>query len=224
MNVRKELFSLQDVSYRDFQSSLIPGISKKSFIGVRLPEVRKIAKRMLKEAQTSIFLRDLPHIYHDENMLHAILISEIKDYEGCIKAVDNFLPYVNNWAVCDSISPKVFKKNKDLLLKKIKKWSLSEDTYTRRFGIKMLMTHFLDEDFKVEYLELSSKVSLEDYYVKMMVAWFFATALAKQWDATVSYIENARLDIWVHNKTIQKACESNRITLEKKKYLKTLKR
>lgn len=224
MNVRKELFSLQDVSYRDFQSSLIPGISKKSFIGVRLPEVRKIAKRMLKEAQTSIFLRNLPHIYHDENMLHAILISEIKDYEGCIKAVDNFLPYVNNWAVCDSISPKVFKKNKDLLLKKINKWSLSEDTYTCRFGIKMLMTHFLDEDFKVEYLELSAKVSLEDYYVKMMVAWFFATALAKQWDATVSYIENARLDIWVHNKTIQKACESNRITLEKKKYLKTLKR
>lgn len=224
MNVRKELFSLQDVSYRDFQSSLIPGVSKKSFIGVRLPEVRKIAKRMLKEAQNSIFLRDLPHIYHDENMLHAILISEIKDYEGCIKAVDNFLPYVNNWAVCDSISPKVFKKNKDLLLKKINKWSLSEDTYTCRFGIKMLMTHFLDEDFKVEYLELSAKVSLEDYYVKMMVAWFFATALAKQWDATVSYIENARLDIWVHNKTIQKACESNRITLEKKKYLKTLKR
>ncbi|MDO4939492.1 MAG: DNA alkylation repair protein [Lachnospiraceae bacterium] len=225
MNIREELFILQDVLYADFQAKLTPGIPRELFIGVRVPEVRKLAKRLIKEKnpETVEFLNNLPHKYYDENMLHGLLLSEMKDYGECIAAVDRFLPYVDNWAVCDIMSPKVFRKNKATLLDKIKEWSASEKTYTCRFGLEMLMTHFLDDDFRTEYLEIPASVHSEEYYVKMMAAWFFATALAKQWDAAVQYIEERRLDTWVHNKTIQKACESYRITPEQKTYLKTLK-
>ena len=224
MNFREELFALQDASYGDFQAKLTPGIPREEFIGVRVPEVRKLSKRLIKEPETAEFLKELPHKYYDENMLHGLLISEIKDYDACIAEVDKFLPYVDNWAVCDIMSPKVFKRNKTALLDKIKEWSASEKTYTCRFGIEMLMSHFLDDDFKPEYLDIPASVHSEDYYARMMVAWFFATALAKQWDAAVKYVEDNRLDTWTHNKTIQKARESYRITPEQKEYLKTLKR
>ena len=224
MTFREELFALQDTAYGDFQAKLTPGIPRELFIGVRVPEVRKLAKRLVKEPEAAEFLSDLPHKYYDENMLHGLLISEFKDYDACIAAVDNFLPYVDNWAVCDIMSPKVFKKNKDILLDKIREWSASEKTYTCRFGVEMLMSYFLDDNFKPEYLDIPASVHSEEYYVQMMVAWFFATALAKQWDAAILYIENGVLDTWVHNKTIQKARESFRITPKQKEYLKTLKR
>ena len=223
MNIKEELLALQDISYADFQAKLTPNIPRDLFIGVRVPELRKLAKKVAEEPETSKFLKNLPHKYYDENMLQGLLISEIKDYDACIVAVDEFLPYVDNWAVCDIMSPKIFKKNKKALLEKIKEWSASEKTYTCRFGIEMLMSHFLDDDFKPEYLEIALSVNSEDYYVQMMVAWFFATALAKEWDATIKYIEDHRLDRWTHNKAIQKARESKRITPKEKEYLKSLK-
>lgn len=223
MNIKEELLALQDISYADFQAKLITNIPRDLFIGVRVPELRKLAKKVIEEPETSKFLKNLPHKYYDENMLHGLIISEIKDYDACLVAVDEFLPYVDNWAVCDIMSPKIFKKNKTALLEKIKEWSASEKTYTCRFGIEMLMSHFLDDDFKPEYLEIALSVNSEDYYVQMMVAWFFATALAKEWDATIKYIEDHRLDRWTHNKAIQKARESKRITPKEKEYLKSLK-
>ena len=223
MNIKEELLALQDISYADFQAKLIPNIPRDLFIGVRVPELRKLAKKVAEEPETSKFLKNLPNKYYDENMLQGLLISEIKDYDACLVAVDEFLPYVDNWAVCDIMSPKIFKKNKKALLEKIKEWSASEKTYTCRFGIEMLMSHFLDDDFKPEYLEIALSVNSEDYYVQMMVAWFFATALAKEWDATIKYIEDHRLDRWTHNKAIQKARESKRITPKEKEYLKSLK-
>ena len=224
MTIREELFSLQDVSYGDFQAKLTPGVQRKLFTGVRVPEIRKLAKKLIKEPEAAEFLRELPHKCYDENMLHGLLVSEFKEYDACIKAMDTFLPYVNNWAVCDIMSPNVFNKNRSVLMAKIKEWSASEKTYTCRFGIKMLMSYFLDEDFKPGYLDLAASVHSEEYYVRMMIAWFFATALAKQWNSAIPYIENGVLDAWLHNKAIQKACESYRITLVQKEYLKTLKR
>lgn len=224
MTYSDELLKLQDVSYGDFQAKLTPGIPREQFIGTRVPEVRKLAKKLMKKPGLTEFLQELPHNYFDENMLHALLLTEIKDYDECIAVVEAFLPYVDNWAVCDSISPKVFKKNKNRLIEKIQEWSASDETYTCRFGIKMLMAHFLDDSFRTEYLDIPASVHSEEYYVQMMIAWFFATALAKQWDETVKYIEEGRLDTWVHNKTIQKARESYRITPEQKEYLKTLKK
>lgn len=224
MNIQKELFALQDISYADFQAKLVPNTRRELFIGVRVPEARKLAKRLAKEPEASIFLMDLPHRYYDENILHALLISEIKDFDACIAEVDQFLPYVDNWAVCDILSPKIFKKNITVLLRKIKEWSGSEKTYTCRFGIEMLMSYFLDDDFKPEYLEIPVSAHSEEYYVRMMIAWFFATALAKQWDAAKKYIEDNRLDLWTHNKAIQKARESRRIAPKQKEYLKSLKR
>jgi 3-methyladenine DNA glycosylase AlkD len=224
MTIKDELFKLQDISYGDFQAKLTPGIPRELFIGVRVPEARKLAKRLIREPAVSEFLEDLPHKYYDENILHGLLLSEMEDYDACIEAVDKFLPYIDNWAVCDIISPNIFKKNKTALLEKIKEWSASDKTYTCRFGIKMLMTHFLDDDFKSEYLEIPVSIHSEAYYIQMVVAWFFATALAKQWDTTVKYIEDHRLDTKTHNKAIQKARESNRITSKQKEYLKALKR
>ena len=168
-------------------------------------------------------MHQLPHRYYDENMLHSLLISQGKDYEECISLTDAFLPYVDNWAVCDIMSPKVFAIHKAALTEKINTWCNSRHTFTCRFGIETLMTHYLDKNFKAEYLEIPAAVRSEEYYVKMMVAWFFATALAKQWDATIPYIEQKRLAPWTHNKTIQKAIESYRITPGQKEYLRTLK-
>ena len=224
MKIQKELFSLQDKEYMKFLSKLTPNVSEDTIIGVRIPKIRKLAKKLVKNNEYEDFLKELPHKYYDENLLHGAIISESKNFENCIKLLDNFLPFIDNWAVCDTISPKIFKKHKKELIEKIKEWSQSDKTYTCRFGVEMLMTHFLDEDFKKEYLEMVANIHSEEYYVKMVVAWFFATALAKQWDYAVIYLENNKLDVWVHNKTIQKARESLRISLEKKEYLKKLKR
>ncbi len=224
MDILKRLFEMQDKDYALFQGKLVPNIESKLIIGVRVPLLRKFAKELIKENGQEGFLQEVPHKYYDENMLHAILLSEMKDYGDCIKRVNEFLPYVDNWAVCDISSPKVFKKNKDDLLNEIYKWSKSEKTYTCRFGLGMLMSFFLDGDFKEEYLKLPANIKSEEYYINMMIAWFFTTALTKQWEYTLPYIEEGRLATWVHNKTIQKARESYRIDKEKKEYLSSLKR
>lgn len=218
-----ELFKMQDKEYHDFQVKLIPTASPDTFIGIRTPILRKYAKDLVKENNYSLFLEELPHKYFDENQLHAFIISELKDYDECIKYINEFLPYVDNWATCDQMSPKVFKKHHDKLLNEIKKWINSKETYTIRFGVGMLMQHFLDEDFKAEYLKMISSIRSEEYYVNMMKAWYFATALAKQYKDTIPYIENKELDVWTHNKAIQKSVESYRITEEQKEYLKSLK-
>lgn len=223
MTILEQLFALQDTQYARFQSKLTPGIPEDRFIGVRVPEARKLAKMLVKAGEYVPFLESLPHYYYDENMLHGLILSELKDYDTCIRYVDDFLPYVDNWAVCDIMSPKVFCKHRQELMEKIRQWSASPLTYTCRFGMEILMTHFLDEDFQPEYLEIPASVHSEEYYVNMMIAWFFATALAKQWDASIIYLQQCRLSPWVHNKTIQKACESYRMTPEQKQYLRTLK-
>lgn len=221
--IQDRLLALQDQTYGDFQSKLLPGISRDRVIGIRMPAMRKLAKEFAKEEEADRFLRQLPHTYYDENVLHALLLMEIKNYEECMKAVEAFLPYIDNWAVCDCLSPKVFQKHKKELLEKIRIWITSGHSYTCRFGMGMLMRWFLDEDFKPEYLRLPASVRSDEYYVNMMTAWFFATALAKQWDATIPYFEKPHLDRWTHNKAIQKARESYRITPQQKEYLKTLK-
>ncbi|HBR05126.1 MAG TPA: DNA alkylation repair protein [Lachnospiraceae bacterium] len=219
----KELFEMQDEKYRDFQSALIPGSDLEKVIGIRTPLLRKYAKNLpLEDAKA--FLLELPHEYFDENQLHAFIVSEIKDIDACIKEVNTFLPYVDNWATCDQMSPVIFKKHKDKLLVEVKRWIASSETYTVRFGIKMLMQHFLDEDFNLEYPEMVAKIQSEEYYVKMMIAWYFATALAKQYDSVIPFIEEGRLEKWTHNKAIQKSIESYRITTEQKKYLRSLKK
>lgn len=222
-NFQKRLFEVRDEKYAAFQAGLTPTVPAEFFIGVRVPVVRALAKELCKDDECEKFMQALPHKYYDENMLHGILISQIADFEKCIAAVDRFLPYVDNWAVCDTMSPKVFQKHKSELLPKIREWSASSETYTCRFGLEMLMSHFLDADFKPAYLEIAAAARSEEYYVKMMVAWFFATALAKQWNATIPYIENRVLASWTHNKTIQKAIESYRITDAQKAYLRSLK-
>ena len=224
MPMRDRLFALRDSDYAAFQAKLAPGVPLERFIGVRVPDARRLAKTIASNPEAAAFLTDLPHGCFDEDMLHALLISEIKDYETCIAAVEAFLPYVDNWAVCDVMSPKAFKRHKAELLGKIRVWASSKEAYTCRFGLEMLMTHFLDEDFEAELLEIPAAVRSEEYYVNMMIAWFFATALAKQWDAAIPYLQQSALDSWVHNKTIQKARESRRIVDERKAYLKTPKR
>lgn len=221
--IQEKLFALQDAEYAAFQAKLTPTVPGDRFIGVRVPAVRKLAKELTRDPEIASFLAELPHKYYDENMLHGLLLSEIKDYDKCVEEVDKFLPYVDNWAVCDIMSPKVFKKYKEALLGKIREWSASSDIYTCRFGLEMLMSHYLDTDFKKEYLDIPAAVKSDEYYVNMMIAWFFATALAKQWESTIPYMEGKRLDRWVHNKSIQKALESYRITSEQKEYLRTLK-
>lgn len=224
-SLQQRLFKMRDEKYAAFQAKLTPGIPSESFIGIRVPILRAFAKEFIKEPEHEAFLKHLPHNYYDENMLHGLILSLLKDYDKCIEMTDAFLPYVDNWAVCDIMSPKVFAKHKEDLLQKINTWSKSSHTYTCRFGLEMLMTHFLDKDFKPEYLEIPAIVKNEEsYYVNMMIAWFFATALAKQWDASLPYLTNNRLSTWCHNKTIQKACESFRITPEQKAFLRTLKR
>jgi 3-methyladenine DNA glycosylase AlkD len=222
--IRKELFALQDIKYRDFQMKLIPGKDPENSIGVRTPELRRFAKELSKRPDIGEFLNDLPHEYFDEDQLHAFIISGIRDYDSCMDHVERFLPYVDNWATCDQMSPKVFKKHKPALAVRADKWLDSDRTYTIRFGIKMLMEHFLGEEFSLKYPERVSDLRSDEYYVNMMIAWYFATALAKQYDAILPFIENKRLDVWTHNKAIQKAVESYRITPEQKEYLKTLKR
>lgn len=218
MNIVEELFDKQDLKYREMMIRIIPNVEEKRIIGVRTPILKDMAKHIDES-----FIDTLPHFYFEENQLHSFAISLIKDYKASIKRVNDFLPYIDNWATCDQLSPKVFKKHKEELIKEIKKWLKSKHIYTVRFAIEMLMTYFLDEDFKEEYLELVSNIKSEEYYLNMMIAWYFATALAKQYDSSIIYIKEKRLSPWVHNKTIQKAVESYRISDEQKVYLKTLK-
>lgn len=223
MKIYKELQALKEKEYADFQAKLVPTIEPSTILGIRVPKLRALAKSYIRDQECQVFLDSLPHNYYDENMLHAILISEMKDYDKCINRLEAFLPYVDNWAVCDIMSPKLFKRYKEDLMTRIKVWMASEKTYTIRFGLGMLMTHFLDEDFRPEYLDMASSIRSDEYYVNMMIAWFFATALAKQWEVSLPYIEDKRLDDWTHKKAIQKARESLRISKGKKEYLKGLK-
>lgn len=221
-HLQQQLISMADRAYAEFQARLTPSVDPALFIGVRVPVLRKFAKEYIKTPQSSEFLSTLPHEFYDENMLHGLLISLIKDYDTCIEATHRFLPQVDNWAVCDIMSPRIFARHKQELLPEIVKWCQSPHTYTCRFGIEMLMSHYLDGDFKPNYHEIIASVVSDEYYVKMMVAWYFATALAKQWDDTIPYLEQRRLAPWIHNKTVQKARESYRITPEQKQYLATL--
>lgn len=221
--LQQHLFGMRDAAYAAFIAKLTPGFPPSHLIGVRVPLLRTIARSFAKEeAASQRFLSHLPHSYYEEDMLHGMLISLVKEYDRCLDLTDRFLPYVDNWAVCDTLSPKVFAKHKAQLLENILRWSSSSHTYTCRFGLRMLMTHFLDDSFSADFLEIPAAIRSEEYYVKMMVAWFFATALAKQWEATLPYLENRQLDPWTHRKTIQKAIESYRIPPERKDYLRTL--
>ena len=221
--LQQQLFTLQDLKYRDFHSRLLPGIDKETIIGIRTPVLRKFAKEFGKTEKAKAFLQELPHQYYEENNLHMMLISEERDYEICLEQVKAFLPYIDNWATCDLPLPKCYAKHKEDLISEVKQWMASGKTYTIRYGIGVLMRLYLDEDFRPEYLEWVADIRSEEYYVNMMSAWYMATALAKQWDAAIPWLEEKRLSEWVHKKTIQKAIESYRITPEQKMHLRLLK-
>jgi 3-methyladenine DNA glycosylase AlkD len=221
--VRRRLFELRDLKYKEFACKLMPTVNQETVIGVRTPDLRKFAREFSKTPEASEFLQILPHAYYDENNLHGFLIETIRDYDAAVAAVDEFLPYIDNWATCDLISPKIFKTQLPKLYEKIKVWLKSDWTYTVRFGIGMLMSFYLDDDFRQEMLELVAGVQSDEYYINMIIAWYFATALAKQYEAALPYIQEQRLEKWTHNKAIQKAIESNRIGDEAKAYLRMLK-
>jgi 3-methyladenine DNA glycosylase AlkD len=214
----------KEEKYAIFQRKLIPNLPPECIIGVRTPILRKMAKQIIREGRDEIFMAECPHEFFEENQLHGFIISERKDFKQCMSELENFLPYINNWATCDQTSPKIFKKNKEELFAAICRWLSSDHAYTVRFAVNMLMQHFLDDDFTPQCLEMTAGIKSEDYYVNMGLAWYLATALAKQWDSTIPYIETNKLAVWVHNRTIQKARESYRITQEQKTYLKGLKR
>ena len=222
--IQEKLFEYQDLGYREFNSKLIPNIDKETMIGVRIPDIRKIEKSLSIEEKEE-FLLKLPHKYFEENMLHGIIISNMKEYDNIIINLEKFLPYVDNWAVCDSISPKIFKKNREKAIVNVLSWIKSNHTYVCRFGIGMIMQLYLeDEYFKKSYLDIIAEIKTEDYYINMMRAWTFQVALVKQWKETIVYIEKGLLDEFTHNKTISKSCDSYKIEKEKKEYLKTLRR
>lgn len=220
--IQAALLEMQDEAYKAFNSKLIPNVDSSIMIGIRTPKLRAYARELMKEQDMECFLQDLPHRYFEENQLHAFLISQIKEMPSCMVAVNRFLPYVDNWATCDQLSPKIFKKHKEELLEQVKIWIHADTTYTIRFAIKILMEHFLDDAFDLEYPKMVAKVQSEEYYVRMMIAWYFATALAKQYDAILPFIEHRELDDWTHNKAIQKSIESYRILPEQKEYLRSL--
>ena len=222
MTVYERLIACGDEQYREFQSKLVSNVPKETILGVRTPDMRRIAREIRGTEEAEAFLMELPHRYFEENLVHFFLVAMIRDFNECIQAVERFLPYVDCWPVCDQSTPKVFAKNHEKLLSWIQKWISSDHVYTARFGIRMLMNEFLGEDFKPEYLAWVAGVQGEDYYIRMMVAWYFATALAKRYDESVVYIEERRLSPWTHKKAIQKAIESFRVSDAHKKYLKTL--
>lgn len=223
MDIKARLLSMQDIKYRDFSLALIPGINRESVIGVRIPQLRSLAKELFSSGEYTAFIEELPHRYFEEYHLHSFIISQLKDYNACVYELERLLPYVDNWSVCDSLRPKCFSKNKDKLIKSIEKWITSEHIFTKRFAIEMLMVHYLDEEFSPEYLNIVSNLESDEYYLKLMIAWYFSTALAKQYEATIPYIENRLIkDKWTLNKTIQKACESYRISEDEKAYLMSL--
>ena len=219
--LQEKLFEMQDLGYREFHSKLMPTVDKEKIIGIRTPQLRKFAKEFAESEEKEIFLNTLPHQYYEEDNLHGFLLEMEKDYDTLVEKVENFLPYVDNWATCDMVRPKIVKRHLPELFEHVKEWLKSEHTYTVRYGVGMLLSFYLDEEFSKNHLEMVAKIRSEEYYVNMMIAWYFATALAKQWDETIVYIENCKLDKWVHNKTIQKAIESYRITKEQKEYLRT---
>ncbi|MBQ5960548.1 MAG: DNA alkylation repair protein [Firmicutes bacterium] len=222
MTLYDRLIEVKDDKYREFQAKLVPNIPPETILGVRTPELRRVAKEVYESGNGDAFLNDLPHAYYEENLIHFFVLAMIRDFDECVQAVEAFLPYVDCWPVSDQATPKVFKKNHQKVLPYIRKWIASDHVYTARFGIRMLMNEFLDRDFSEEYPELVASKKGDDYYLKMMIAWYFATALAKQYDASVPYLEEHRLDEWVHRKAIQKAVESFRVTEEHKEYLKSL--
>ena len=222
MTLYRRLAEVKDDAYREFQAKLVPNIPKETILGVRTPEMRKIAKEVFESAERDAFLNDLPHKYYEENLIHFFVLAIIRDFDECVRRVEAFLPYVDCWPASDQATPKSFRKNHEKLLPYIEKWIASDHVYTARFGLRMLMNEFLDADFKEEYLALAASKQGEDYYLKMMIAWFFATALAKRYDETVPYLEQHRLDEWVHKKAIQKAIESFRVSDAHKEYLKRL--
>ncbi len=217
------LFEYEDKKYADFSAKLIPTLPREKFIGIRAPEYKKILKRIKDDSVIPEFLNTLPHFYNEENILHVQLINKIKDFDDCVSALEKFMPYIDNWAVNDGVNPTCFKKHRAELIGLVQKWISSEATYTRRCGMKILMSNYLDDDFKPEYLDLPADLRSDEYYVNMMTAWLFAEALTKQWDCAVKYIQTHRLDNWTHNKAIQKACESFRVPDERKEYLRSLK-
>lgn len=221
--IQNKLFSLQDVGYKQFHAKLVPTLNSDTLIGVRTPDLKRLAKS-LTQSEKQKLLCTLPHKFYEENNLHAFTINGISDFENCIVEIERFLPYIDNWATCDGLRPKCFNKNRAGLMQYIDKWMQSQHTYTIRFGIEMLMTHFLDADFDVSHLQKVAQIKSDEYYVNMMCAWYFATALAKQYGSALLVLEQNILPLWVHNKSIQKACESYRISPEQKSYLKTLKR
>ena len=221
--VREKLFSLQDLKYKEFHSKLMPTVDSDLVIGVRTPELRKFAKEFSKTEMAKDFLATLPHKYYEENNLHAFIISSTKDFNEVVEKLNIFLPFVDNWATCDMMRPVAFKKHHRELLCEIEKWIASDRPYTVRFGIEMLMVHFLEEDFEVSYPQKVAEIRSEEYYVRMMVAWYFATALAYRYDKILPFIEERKLEPWTHNKTIQKAVESYRITPEQKRFLQNFK-
>ncbi len=221
--VQRELFELQDLKYRDFHAKLIPTMEKEKIIGVRTPALRGFAKKFGKTEESKLFIKKLPHQYYEENNLHGLLIEQIKDYDECLVELKRFLPYIDNWATCDLLALRLVKKHLDVFIKEIYKFMESEHTYIIRFGISMLMKYYLEDEFNIEYPDKVADIRSEEYYVNMMRAWYFATALAKQYEQIIPFVEKKRLDVWTHNKTIQKAIESYRITDEQKTYLRTLK-
>ena len=222
--IREKLTGMQEADYREFMMKLIPTVNPETVIGVRTPELKKYAKTIAGTDEARAFMNDLPHTYFEENNLHAFLIANSRDMDACMAEAEKFLPFVDNWATCDGLRPAVFKKHPEKLMLRIRQWMHSEHPYTVRFAVEMLMLHFLDDHFQTEYLEMAAAVRSEEYYVRMMIAWYFAEALAKQWDAALPYVEENRLPAWTHNKAIQKAAESFRIPDERKTYLKTLRR
>ena len=221
--IQKRMFEMQDLKYRDFHSRLMPNIDKDLVIGVRTPQLRKFAAEVSKSGSAAEFIKVLPHKYYEENNLHGLLIEQIKDYELCIEELERFLPHIDNWATCDLLAVRTVKNHLNSYIKKIDRWLESEHIYTIRFGINMLMRYYLEEEFKLEYPGKVAAIRSEEYYVNMARAWYFATALAKKYDQVLPFLEEQKMDVWTHNKTIQKAIESYRITPEQKEYLRTLK-
>lgn len=220
--IQARLSALRDEGYRDFSAKLVPTVDRARVIGVRSPALRALAKELAGTEAAAEFLRALPHKYLEEQHLHAFLIERIRDYDECVAALDTFLPWVDNWATCDSLRPACFKRNHARLISDARRWLESDRLYTARFGLGVLMTHFLDADFRPEYLDWAAAIETEEYYLRMMQAWYFATALAKQYEAALPYLEEHRLEDWTHNRTIRKAIESYRISPEQKAYLRTL--
>lgn len=221
-DIQSKLFDLQDIKYRDFHAKLMPTVNKEKIIGVRIPVLRSFAKEFGKTKEAKLFLQVLPHSYYEENNLHGLLLEQIKDYEKCLQELERFLPFIDNWATCDLLAVRTVKKHLDVFIEEVYRWIQSQHTYTIRFGIGMLMRYYLDENFQMEYPEKVMQICSKEYYVNMMRAWYFATALAKQPDAALPWLTERRLDVWTHNKTIQKAVESFRIPPEMKQQLREL--